>query len=288
MALFIDIKQLLSSGAAVQPGPGVSSNGVLLLPNAEYGIIKATRNPALLQQPGCGRYFSGVTTVESIPRTSGIYQILCIPTGKIYIGSAINLFRRKNEHWNTLSAQTHRNRHLQCAWNKYGQSQFEFVVIELVLSTFLLEREQYWLDKLKTYNSRIGFNIAPTAGSSLGVKRSAAFVAQMRADRTGRKASDETRQKQSLAHKGRKLPRTPEHAAKLSAAKKAYYADPSKRECIHSKQWELQDPEGNVYSTGNLAAFAIDHGLTRRALAGVAMGQRRHHKGWVCRYLSPR
>jgi hypothetical protein len=63
------------------------------------------------------------------PRSPGIYQILCIPNGKIYIGSAIDLRARWEQHRHSLRRRDHRNRHLQQAWDKYGESNFEFSVL---------------------------------------------------------------------------------------------------------------------------------------------------------------
>jgi group I intron endonuclease len=37
-----------------------------------------------------------------LPRASGIYQIRCIPTGKIYVGSAVNLRKRWDQHHRSL------------------------------------------------------------------------------------------------------------------------------------------------------------------------------------------
>jgi group I intron endonuclease len=94
---------------------------------------------------------------------------VCSANKKIYIGSAVNLWRRKREHFKTLRGNRHINSHLQRAWSKYGDESFCFEVIELILSPFLLEREQYWLDKTRSYEKAKGFNISKVAGSSMGV-----------------------------------------------------------------------------------------------------------------------
>jgi group I intron endonuclease len=94
--------------------------------------------------------------MDTIPRTSGIYQITCTPTGKIYIGSAANLSHRHHVHMSRLQSHIHENTYLQHAWDKYGADAFEFTVIELVLSSFRLERELYWLDKLQPYDRARG------------------------------------------------------------------------------------------------------------------------------------
>jgi group I intron endonuclease len=141
---------------------------------------------------------------DSIPYTSGIYRITCSATGKFYIGSTANLHKRYNQHFNSLRNSLHCNRRMQNAWNKYGPDAFVFEVIELVLSPFLLEREQYWLDKLKPF-----FNLAPVAGSLLGIER-----------------TPEHTKKISLALMGkpspmRGIPRTPETTEKIKRTKQA-------------------------------------------------------------------
>src|SRR5229473_6154293 len=64
----------------------------------------------------------------NIPTTSGIYKITCTANKRIYIGSAVNLRKRKNEHWNAFKRNQHHNRHLQRAWDKYGEQAFTFEV----------------------------------------------------------------------------------------------------------------------------------------------------------------
>jgi group I intron endonuclease len=56
----------------------------------------------------------------AIPRASGVYQILCKPTGKIYVGSAVNLRGRWLNHRSSLRCGKHPNIVLQRAWNKDG------------------------------------------------------------------------------------------------------------------------------------------------------------------------
>jgi group I intron endonuclease len=99
----------------------------------------------------------------------GIYKILNKANGKFYIGSAINLRKRRKNHFGMLQSGTHCNNLLLRAFKKYGEENFEFSVIEFVDDvTKLIEREQYWLEQTRCYNRKIGYNISPTAGSNLG------------------------------------------------------------------------------------------------------------------------
>ena len=72
---------------------------------------------------------------------SGIYFIRNKINGKIYVGSAINLKRRKWEHFTRLERNEHHNEYLQRSWNKYGKENFEFLIIQYCEKDKLLEKE---------------------------------------------------------------------------------------------------------------------------------------------------
>jgi len=82
--------------------------------------------------------------------TGTIYKITNVLNKKFYIGSSIRFTYRKKQHIYDLRKNTHCNRYLQNAWNKYGERNFIFEIIEDNISEKdLLEREQYYLDFLK-------------------------------------------------------------------------------------------------------------------------------------------
>ena len=104
---------------------------------------------------------------------SGIYIIKNIVNGKIYIGSSVNVFKRWTQHRYKLNKGNHANKHLQRAWNKYGISEFEFSILELINNPnkeILIELEQKYLDEHKSFNKDVGYNILKKADSSLGVE----------------------------------------------------------------------------------------------------------------------
>lgn len=103
-----------------------------------------------------------------LPHAPGIYKITCLSSKKIYIGSTGDLARRWPEHRKELRGNRHPNAHLQSAWNKYGELQFHYEVIEIILASFVTEREQYWIDRTKCSDRRYGFNNAPVAYPSSG------------------------------------------------------------------------------------------------------------------------
>lgn len=135
-----------------------------------------------------------------IPRKPGIYAIVNMINAHFYIGSAVSLYRRKNQHFNDLKANRHGNDHLQKAYKRYGNNAFRFYVIECVEATEdLIEREQNYIDTLDPH-----YNIAPTAGSQLGMKHSEETRRKLSKSHKGHIPSEETRKKRSEAQKGKK------------------------------------------------------------------------------------
>lgn len=106
---------------------------------------------------------------EKIVSTLGIYLITNLVNNKVYVGSSVDLLKRYKEHEYYLKKNKHHNMHLQRAWDKYGENNFSFSILEIVFEkNELIEREQYWMD---FYNvSEKGYNINPVAGSNLGRK----------------------------------------------------------------------------------------------------------------------
>lgn len=144
--------------------------------------------------------------MSDIPTKTGIYAILNETTGKIYIGSAINLKRRKDRHFSDLVGGCHHNQYLQRAFSKYDSSVFSFHVIEIVEDLeLLIPREQFYMDETRSYEERNGYNLSPTAGSNLGIHPSQETRQKLSVALQGRKLSDEHRRKISATLSGRKL-----------------------------------------------------------------------------------
>lgn len=101
-------------------------------------------------------------------KTKGIYLIKNKVNNKIYVGSTSTGFsRRWSQHKTYLRGNKHHSRHLQNAWNKYGEENFEFSVLEEISDEklnrqFLQKREQYWFSVLKPFGSG-GYNICREA-----------------------------------------------------------------------------------------------------------------------------
>jgi group I intron endonuclease len=96
---------------------------------------------------------------------SGIYKITNKVNGKFYIGSSYDIEERWVVHKQYLHGNYHVNPKLQHAWNKYGEDNFVFEILEEVEAKqdLLFERENYYLSTLKPYERDVGLNICPKA-----------------------------------------------------------------------------------------------------------------------------
>lgn len=146
---------------------------------------------------------------KSIQKISGIYRIVNKTNGKYYIGSSDNITGvsgRWMEHINRLKANQHDNSYLQRAWNKYGETDFEFIIIEEVPKHELLIVEQRYLEQAKSEHHKQCYNLSfhASGGGFVGHKHTQKSKRQMSQKLKGRVVSDETRQKLSNSLVGRK------------------------------------------------------------------------------------
>ena len=108
------------------------------------------------------KYWWSDLEYQHIPRKPGIYAIINILNGHFYIGSAINLYNRKSEHFRNLRNDKHPNPRLQNAYNRDGSDAFRFAIVERVEhAETLIMFEQHYIDNLSPE-----YNIAPIAGVS--------------------------------------------------------------------------------------------------------------------------
>lgn len=86
----------------------------------------------------------------------GIYKITCLKNNMVYIGQSTCLKTRIRNHKGSLKRSSHTNTHLQNAWNKYGENNFIFEIIEECKGEELNNREVYWIEKYNSFKK--GFN----------------------------------------------------------------------------------------------------------------------------------
>lgn len=136
----------------------------------------------------------------------------------MYVGSSVNVTNRIKKHAYLLAQGKHYNQHLQRKWDKYGASDFKFMVLEECERTRLIEREQFWVSAITP-----SCNIAvPARGGMVGRKHSEDTRRKMRIAWESRSpASEETLRKMSISKSGKSTgPHSVETRKKMSESQK--------------------------------------------------------------------
>lgn len=226
---------------------------------------------------------------------SAVYNITNTVNGNFYIGSSVRVRIRFYEHRHDLRKGIHHCAHLQRAWNKYGETNFRFEVVEQVEGD-LLAAEDRWL--AEHHGKPHCYNTGRVPG--------AAFL--------GRKHTDEAKAKVSKAQKERPRKRgyklTPETRARMSAAAKGKKKSPEHAEKIRQRMLGTSYAKGRVVTDEQRAAmgkavaelttglefitvadaakhFGIERPNLIRTLRNGGLVKRGPHAGLHFRYLPP-
>ena len=148
------------------------------------------------------------------------YIIKCATSGKNYYGSTSNFKKRVTQHKYLLLRNRHHSAHLQKAWNKYGETAFEFSILKVFECAEMMLLAEKAL--LETYFKN-AYNISTEVNKAhmLGRHHSEETKQKLREMFTGKQVPEETKIKIRAARakqimlKGRKC--TPETIAKIKA-----------------------------------------------------------------------
>lgn len=145
----------------------------------------------------------------------GIYCIKNLSTNKVYIGQALDINKRWKEHKRGLANNRHFNSHLQRAWNKYGENNFEFSILEECDKRLLEVREVYWINHYNSCDRHCGYNVKLGGLHGGHHKETKIKLSEFQKTRKihgfssnpfglGSKHSEETKRKMSEQRKGQK------------------------------------------------------------------------------------
>ena len=195
----------------------------------------------------------------------GVYTIVHnVPGGKLYVGSAKSFKKRFLEHHRNLRTSKHANRKLQSAYKKYGPDAFLLIVLETVpLPSDNVPTEDKWIKRLRAYEE--GYNLTPTAGSSLGVKHSPEACEKIGTANRGKKRAPEAIEKTAAANRGKK--RSPETREKMAAAQRGKKHSPETREKMRGRKYSPEAIEKTAAAKRGrkLSPEAIEKRVATRA-----------------------
>ena len=93
-------------------------------------------------------------------KNSGVYMIINNVNLKVYVGSSVELNKRKIKHFSQLKNNTHHNRYLQNSYNKYGKENFSFIILEdNINKEELFKKESEWIFQKDSLNPLKGYNL---------------------------------------------------------------------------------------------------------------------------------
>jgi len=145
---------------------------------------------------------------------TGIYRIKNMITGKCYVGqSKIDIEGRWKTHIRELRNNKHLNNKLQNTWNKYGEENFIFGVIEECEVEQCNEMERYWIAYYDSFHN--GYNNTEGGEGISGWNHSEETRKKI-SEHNAAKNNPETRKKMSDNHafKGKHL--SEKHRQKIS------------------------------------------------------------------------
>jgi len=224
---------------------------------------------------------------------SGIYQITNRFNGRCYIGSAVNLQKRKNEHFNQLKHNKHKNKFLQNDFNKCGCEVFTYKVLCFCSKTDLIATEQEILDKNFDKQKKC-YNMVPKAGGNYNFSGSkhhgskpvyqyslkGVFVKAFANARIAGECSNTNKTSINLACNN-----------KIKSAGKCLWSYQKKDRLtklplrIRPKKtgtsYLLISPSGKKYNITNLVEFCENHYLNYSSIQGVVHGRRNSCFGWM-------
>jgi len=202
-------------------------------------------------------------------KLSGVYIITNTVNGNRYIGSSVDIHRRWWQHRSQLCKGTHGNQILQRAWDKYGESSFEFSILLLCSETDTLLNEQQCLD---TFHPEYNICISVTA-SMLGRTMSEEHKRKIGDANKGRVMSDEQKLKLSEAHKGKKW--SEEHRANMEGkhAHFGYKFTDEQKEHLRQSHLGYVMPEEQKNKIGEAGKGRIVSAETREKIGKIHAGK---------------
>lgn len=220
---------------------------------------------------------------------TGVYSIRCIVSGRVYVGSTFSkggIARRWSTHRSTLRNGKSPCVRLQNEWEKYGEGNFVFEMLEPVpLDTpenILLERESWWIASLGA-----ALNICePGASPMRGRKQTEEHKRRIKVARAGFRQSEDAKQRIGDYFRGRM--RTEEERAAISRGRRLNPPVVDREACRNAKKHLARPiirtaPDGTMKTYDSTRAVKLDGfdptGARRAARSGAL------YKGYTWRLI---
>jgi group I intron endonuclease len=237
-----------------------------------------------------------------------IYEIVNKVNGKKYIGQAQDYDKRWKEHIYRFNTQIHENQYFQAAWNKYGQRNFSFRVIQVCTSQEELDQAEIeWIKTENTRNRDFGYNTMPGGGKTNAYEIRKARSKTLRPDGY----SDVVNEFGTVF----KIENLREFARQHNLTQPGLRQVVVTKKYFHYKGWRLAtsetigipfddknfkergnriskvklktrypnvlSPNGTIYSVEQLSQFCREHKLSKSNISMLLRRKKESYKGWT-------
>jgi group I intron endonuclease len=213
-----------------------------------------------------------------VNQNTGIYKIVNQIDGRYYVGSSCNIKERWSKHKRLLRQGNHTNDFLQRAWKKYGEDSFKFEIVESVVKSDLLIREQLYLNIAKE-NQATTYNLCFAANCS---ELSQYSIEKIRKKSTGRRHTEETKEKLRNIRRNQKF--SEEDIRRRDEGTRRYVREnPNKHsQIIHTILSFKNKTTGEVF-IGKRIEFIRKYNLNQTGVWKLVNGVNgtMEYKGWV-------
>jgi group I intron endonuclease len=176
-------------------------------------------------------------------------------TEDVYIGkSTRSLQSRKSSHIYQANKKM-TNSIFHKALLKYGESSFDWIILEESDVKNLSSDEIFWIAYFRSIGAKL-YNLTSGGEGGIGNKNA-----------KGHKMSEESKERMKKALHGNK--------------NGCGYVMSLEKRLSRSKTYIFTDPNGNTIVITNLAQFCRDNNLVRANMLAVYAGRRNHCKGWT-------
>lgn len=219
---------------------------------------------------------------EKYTNEFGIYEIRNMNTNCVYIGQTRKPFKKRffYHRWQ-LKTNQHENPYLQASFNKHGEDAFRFSVRKIVKDVSSLDESE--IEEIeKARKAGKCYNILNGGGGRPGVPlpeyRRKELGELNRKLNTGKKASDETKQKMSEARKGK--PRNPETVEKMVKTKSQFFLEGKEENVAKITAKDAAEIKKALMNKCNWSDLAQKYGVSKSNINAI-----RSNRSWRYVYV---